>query len=220
MKGKIYIIEGTDGSGKKTQADLLFNYLINCGKKVIKQSFPNYESNSAWPVKMYLNGDLGKTANDLDAYQASTLFAVDRLCTWQKLKEFYNDGGILIFDRYVQSNMIHQAGKINDLKERDDFLNWLDKFEFETLKLPRPDIIFFLDMPPALSIQLAHNRGELKNGQKKDIHEEDENHLINAYNAGKYVANKYGWQTINCESFSGQIKSITEIHNEIIKYIV
>lgn len=218
MKGLIIVIDGTDGCGKKTQTDLLFETLKKSGKKVLKQSFPNYESNSSWPVKMYLSGELGKNANDLDAYQASSFFAVDRLCTWQKLKDFYESGGILIFDRYVQANMIHQTGKIKDKTERDKFLDWLDNFEFETLKLPRADVVLFLDMPPEFSMKLAAERSELKNGQKHDIHEEDKDHLINAYHAGKYVAEKFGYKIIPCVE-NGKIKTIEEIHNEIVDAI-
>ena len=106
---------------------------------MIRQSFPNYESESSGPVKMYLAGEFGDAKNGFDSYQGSSLYAVDRLCTMAKLKDFYKDGGIIIFDRYVQSNMIHQAGKIKDEKERDKFLEWVDDLEFEKLKLPRPE---------------------------------------------------------------------------------
>ena len=99
--GRIIVIEGTDGSGKKTQTELLYKYLKEQGENVILQSFPNYESASSAPVKMYLNGELGENANCLDAYATSALFAVDRVCTWQKLKEAYENGATIIFDRYV-----------------------------------------------------------------------------------------------------------------------
>ena len=218
MKGKIYVIEGTDGSGKKTQADMLYQYLKESGKNIIKQSFPNYDSLSAGPVKMYLGGELGENANDMDAYQASLLFATDRLCTYKKsLKTFYDNGGIIIFDRYVQSNMLHQAGKIQDVQKRDRFLNWLDNLEFNILKLPKPDKVIFLDVPPDISIKLARERADFKAGTKKDIHEQDNEHLISAYNAGKYLAKKDNWTVINCASKDKKIKSIKEIHKLIIK---
>jgi dTMP kinase len=168
---------------------------------------------------MYLGGELCKTANEMDAYQTSALFAVDRLCTYMKdLKAHYEAGGIIILDRYTQSNMLHQAGKINDINERDKFLDWLDNFEFEELKLPRADKVIFLDVPPEVSMRLAHERAELKAGTTKDIHEQDSGHLIDAYNSGKYVANKYNWDVISCVE-NDNLKTIDEIHNEIYKNI-
>lgn len=215
--GKIIVIEGTDGAGKQTQSKLLFEELKNKGYNIKIQSFPNYQSPSAAPVKMYLSGELCEKASEIDAYQASTLFAVDRFCTMKAYNQFLNDGGILILDRYVQSNMIHQAGKIKDVEKRDEFLNWLDNFEFETLKLPRPDKVLFLDMPISMSKKLANARKDLKTGEKKDIHEMDENHLRDAYEAGKYVSKKFGWTEILCVDDSKNLKSIEEIHKLILK---
>ena len=217
--GYIIVIEGTDGSGKQTQSVKLYERLKAEGHNVMRQSFPNYESNSSAPVKMYLGGELCSQASDMDAYQTSSLFAVDRLCTYMKeLKSHYEAGGVIILDRYTQSNMLHQAGKIKDIAERDKFLDWLDNFEFNELKLPRADKVIFLDVPPEVSIKLARERGELKAGTKQDIHEKDSNHLIDAYNSGKYVANKYGWTVVDCVQ-DGNLKSIEQIHNEIMKHI-
>lgn len=216
--GKIIVIEGTDGSGKQTQSKKLFERFKAEGKKVMTLSFPNYESPSSGPVKMYLSGELCKDAKEFDAYQSSVLFAVDRLCTMAKIKDFYKEEGIIILDRYVQSNMIHQAGKIKDLKKRDDFLDWLDELEFNKLKLPKADLVFFLDVPVEISKELANARAELKTKGKKDIHESDKNHLLDAYNAGKYVSKKYNWTEINCINKNGEIKTIEEIHNEIYHY--
>ena len=211
-------IEGTDGCGKQTQTEKLKEYLKEKGYDVIRQSFPNYESESSGPVKMYLSGEVGDAKNGLDSYQGSSLYAVDRLCTMAKLKDFYKDGGIIIFDRYVQSNMIHQAGKIKDEKERDKFLEWVDDFEFEKLKLPRPDLIIFLDLPLEISQRLANQRQTLKNGKAKDIHESEKSHLQDAHNAGKYVAKKYGWVVIKCDK-DGDIRSIEDIHKDIVKEV-
>lgn len=217
--GYIIVVEGTDGSGKKTQTDKLYQRLIDLGYNVRKQSFPNYESMSAAPVKMYLNGDFGDKDNCLDSYQASVLYAVDRLCTYNiDLKTFYENGGIIIFDRYVQSNMLHQACKMTDRDKADEYLNWLDNLEFDTLKLPRPDKVFFLDMPIEYSSKLAESRGEYKSNTKKDIHEQDKDHLSRAYNMGLYVSEKYNWNKINCVE-NDSIKSIDEIHTEIYNAI-
>ena len=217
--GYIIVIEGTDGSGKQTQATKLCERLKADGVNVIRASFPNYDSPSSAPVKMYLGGELCEHADEFDAYQTSTLFAVDRLCTYQRdLKAHYEEGGIIILDRYTQSNMLHQAGKIKDKAERDKFLDWLDNFEFNELKLPRADKVIFLDVPPEVSMRLARERGELKAGTKQDIHEKDNTHLIDAYNSGKYVATKYSWDVINCVE-NDKLKLIDEIHNEIMQAI-
>ncbi len=217
--GYIIVIEGTDGSGKQTQATKLYERLVAKGLKVIRQSFPNYDSPSSAPVKMYLGGELCERAEQLDAYQTSSLFAVDRLCTYMKdLKAHYDAGGIIILDRYTQSNMLHQAGKIKDIAERDKYLDWLDNFEFNELKLPRANKVIFLDVPPEVSMRLARERGELKSGTAKDIQEQDAQHLIDAYNSGKYVAQKYDWNIIDCVN-AGNIKSIEEIHELICKAI-
>ncbi|MCL2228793.1 MAG: thymidylate kinase [Firmicutes bacterium] len=215
---KFISIEGTDGSGKKTQIDLLCKYLLGQGKHVEKIAFPNYESESSGPVKMYLGGELGGSASCLDAYQASALYAVDRLCTMKKVLSKLPDDSYVIFDRYVPSNMIHQAGKIKSKKERDKFLKWVDKFEYETLKLPRPDVVFFMDVAPSVSLEIVKQRTTQKTGKKIDIHERDPKHLTDAYNAAKYVAKKFKWTTVDCVK-DGKFKSIEEIHDIIINHI-
>lgn len=215
MKGCVIVIEGTDGSGKQTQTNKLFERMLNNNLNVIKQSFPNYESPSSGPVKMYLAGELGANANSLDAYQASIFFAADRLCTFSQLKDHYDNGGIIVFDRYVSSNMVHQAGKIANISERDNYLSWLDNLEYNLCKLPRPDKVIFLDVPVEVSKRLANERADLKTGKKKDIHEEDAFHLKNAYDAGKYVAEKYGWDIVNCVNENNELKTIEEIHKEV-----
>jgi dTMP kinase len=178
------------------------------------QSFPNYESPSAAPVKMYLGGEFGKDTS-MNAYQASSLYAVDRLCTYKKdLEKFYQDNGIIIMDRYVQSNMLQQAGKIEDRQDVDKFLDWLDYLEFETLKLPRPNKVIFLDVPINVSSKLMEERGIHKTGTVKDVHEENPDHLVKAYNSGKYVSQKYNWEVIPCTK-DENMKSISEISDLI-----
>ena len=212
--GYVIVIEGTDGCGKQTQTKALYERLIAQGYNVRVQSFPNYDSPSASPVKMYLGGEFGGEKS-VDPYQASSLYAVDRLCTYLKdLKDFYEKGGIILFDRYVQSNMLHQAGKIGDRVEVDKFLAWLDELEFETLKLPRPNKVIYLDVPLEISQALARARVGLKAGTSKDIHEADEGHMRRAYESGKYVREKYGWEVINCTE-NGKMKSIEDISDNI-----
>lgn len=218
MKGKFIVIEGTDGSGKKTQAKILCEKLNEAGINCIVQSFPNYDSPACTPVKMYLNGEFGDIGC-LDAYQANSLYAVDRLCTMMCLKDHIENGGSIVFDRYVESTMLHQAALIENQEERDKFLDYVNDFEFGKLKLPKPDLVIFLDIPVEVSKKLADSRGEYKSGNKKDILEQDISHLTKAYNSGKYVANKYGWTQISCLNESGNLKSIEEISNDIFEVV-
>ena len=219
--GFIIVIEGTDGSGKKTQTQKLFERLKEDGKNVMAHAFPSYESESSGPVKMYLGGELGKTADEIDAFQASSLFAVDRFCTMKRFKEHLDNGGILLLDRYIQANMVHQAGKAKTEKEREEILKFIEDFEFNVLKLPRADLVFFLDVPVEISKRLANERTDLKTGKKQDIHEADQSHLENAYKSAKIVAKKYGWHTIDCTDEQKNILPIDVIaniiYNEAIK---
>ena len=218
MKGTIIAIEGTDGSGKHTQQQLLSQGLKNHGLAVFDQSFPNYDSGSAAPVKMYLSGEFGDKANCLDAYQASVLYAVDRLCTYKKtIESHYENGEIILFDRYVQSNFIHQCSKIDDFDKKMDFLRWEEELEYKTLKIPRPDLVFFIEMPIEKSLELAKARGEYKTGEKKDIHEEDAEYMKKSYQNGLYLAKRLGWQIIHCVDDNGNLKSIDEIYEEIMQ---
>jgi len=127
---------------------------------------------------------------------------------------------VILFDRYTQSNMIHQASKIRDEHKIDEFLIWLEKLEFGVMKLPRPDKIIFLDVPVELSFKITSAREQMKIGEawSYDIHERDKRHLVDSYLAGKYVADKQGWEVINCAT-GGELKSIDEIH-ELIKKAV
>lgn len=218
--GYIIVITGTDGSGKQTQTEKLFTRLKSEGYNIIKQDFPNYSSSSCAPVKMYLSGEFGESDMSLDAYQASSLFSIDRLCTYNKtLRDHYEQGGIIIFDRYVESNMLHQAGKIADIEARDQFLDWLDDFEFGKLKLPRADKIIFLDVPVDISLSLARAREGLKNQSEKDIHENNTEHMYKAYESGKYVCNKYNWETIDCVK-NGEMRTIDDIAEEIYNRVI
>lgn len=144
-KGKLIIIEAGDGSGKATQTQKLYEHLQADGYKVHKVEFPDYEADSSMLVRMYLNGDFGQHVDDVNAFAASTFFAVDRYASYRmKWKKYYEAGDIILADRYTTSNMVHQAVKITDSAERDAFLDWLWDYEFNKLALPVPDkVVFF-----------------------------------------------------------------------------
>lgn len=213
----IIVIEGTDGSGKQTQTQMLFNYLKETGKNVKTQSFPNYDSDSSFFVKKYLRGELGDL-NTLTPKQCSSFYAIDRMLTMNAYTDFLNSGGILLLDRYVTSNMLHQASKIDDEVERNKFLNWLEVFEYEDLNLPKPDITFFLDLKPEISKKLREERGALKVGGEKDIHEANAEYMKNCYERGMKIAREKGWEIIKCYE-NDKILTIEEIHNKIKKVL-
>lgn len=212
----IITIEGTDGSGKATQSKMLFEYLTSLGKKCKLMSFPNYGSEAGRLVQMYLGGEFGADANCLNAYQASSIFAVDRLFAMKKIN--VDEFDYIILDRYTPSNMIHQACKIENSIERDKCLNWLFDFEYNKLELPKPDKVVFLNMPIDVSLKLAAGRKTLKNGQKQDIHENNQAYMHHAYDCAKYVAKKYDWNIIDCCD-NNKVLSVEEIHNKILKAI-
>ncbi len=159
-----------DGSGKATQTDLLYQALQKQDKPVRKVSFPNYESPSSSLIKMYLNGEFGSDPQSVNAFATSVFFAVDRFASFRKdWQPFYENGGIIIADRYVTSNLVHQAGKIAEAAEKERYIHWLSDLEYNIFGLPRPDCVIFLDMPPAYSLRLRQQRNALKQGTWRRI---------------------------------------------------
>ncbi|MEG1989900.1 MAG: thymidylate kinase [Clostridia bacterium] len=218
---KIFVIEGTDGCGKQTQTEKLYNKLIEENIKCFKTSFPNYDSLSSGPAREYLNGNISTNANAISAKAASSFYAVDRYITYKKdIEKFYLDNEtIILFDRYVSSNLLHQGGKVlsvtNDYAKLNEFATWDYNLEHNDLELPKPTIIFFLYVPIQYTLELMKNReNKITHKGKKDIHESDINHLTNATNAGYYLAKKLGWHIIECVK-DNKLRSIEDIHNEI-----
>ena len=218
--GKLFVIDGTDGSGKQTQLGELKKRLDKEKVDYRVVSFPNYDSKTSTLVKMYLSGEFGTNSKEISPYIASTFYAADRYATYQtELKEYYENGGLILADRYTTSNMIHQAGKIQDREERDKFLKWLWDFEFNLYRLPIPTEVFFLNMPVEKSLELIANRdNKFTHNSKKDIHESDKNHLIDAYSAACDVAKDYNWYEVKCVK-EDKIRTIEDIHEEIYNEI-
>lgn len=215
--GILIAIEGVDGSGKETQSELLARNLKQDGQDIVKIAFPDYESRSSVLVKMYLLGEFSQDPKDVTAYQASTFFAADRYASWMtgQWKAHYQKGGIVLADRYTTANMVHQAGKIRDLAERDRFLEWLYDFEFRLYGIPVPDLVFFLDVPPRIQQQIVAARAnKITGGAKQDIHESSPDHLAESYEAARYVAQKYGWVRIQCVR-DDRMRTIEDIGDEI-----
>lgn len=211
-------IEGTDGSGKLTQSRLLCEYLNKTNRSSILHSFPTYFSPSSAPIKMYLGGEFGDNVDCLDAYQASTLYAVDRMCTMKKYT-FTNPNDIIILDRYTPSNLIHQASKIRSKTKREKCIRWIENFEYNTLKCPVPNIVIFLAMPTSASYVFASKRGDLKAGTKKDIHESDLEYLDKCYTIGMEIAKQKNWHIVDCVDKNNNVKNIEEVQKEIVEIV-
>lgn len=214
--GKLFVIDGTDGSGKQTQFEKLKERLSKDGVDYKTVSFPNYDSPSSSLVKMYLSGEFGTNAQEISPYIASTFYAADRYATFQTgYKKYYEDGGIILADRYTTANMVHQAGKIKDKEERDKFLKWLWDFEFKLYGLPIPTEVFFLNMPTEKALELMKDRkNKFDENAKKDIHESNETHMRDAYEAACDVAKDYNWFEIKCMK-DNKLRTIEDIHEEI-----
>jgi dTMP kinase len=213
MKGKLIVIEGLDGSGKATQTKLLCESLRSKGINVRKVSFPDYSSDSSALVKMYLNGEFGTNANDVNAYAASSFYAVDRYASYKKdWGGFYESGGLVIADRYTTSNAIHQCSKLPD-NEWDRYIQWLFDFEYRLLGLPEPAAVLFLKADVDIEQRLMSDR---YNGDedKKDIHEKDLNYLKRSQAAAIYCAEKLGWSVIECLK-NENMRSIDDIHSQV-----
>lgn len=219
--GILIAIDGVDASGKQTQTELLAKRLLELGKKIRRISFPMYDNPSSTLVKQYLAGEFGKKPEDVNAYAASMLFAADRFSTFRTdWGKDYNEDTIIIADRYVSSNMIHQAGKIEQNEEKEKFLMWLYDLEFEKLLLPKPDITFFLDMPVEYGAELMKSRNNKITGEeKKDIHESDIEYLTKSYDNAMDVAKRFGWEKIFCVK-DGKVREVIDINNEILSKVM
>ena len=209
-------IEGTDGCGKQTQTKKLFEYLSRKNLIVKTLSFPNYKSVSSGPVKMYLNGELSETVEGLNAYQASILYATDRLCTMKSQNKFLSKADVIILDRYTGSNLLHQACKIKDLNERTKFINWINDFEFNILELPKPNLVFFLDMPFDFTVYISQHRKHNKCGLQTDIHEQNLEYLKYVNETSVMLAENQNWQVVHCDNGT-RIKTVENIHKEIVE---
>ena len=214
MNGKLIVIEGLDGSGKTTQLNLLVNKLKQKNIKNIKQiKLPDYDSDSSSLVKMYLSGEFGKSPEDVNAYAASAFYAVDRFANYKtKWKADYENGTLIIADRYTTSNAYHQATKLPE-NEWENYFKWLSDFEYNKLGIPEPDMVIYLDMPIEISQKMMTSR---YNGDenKKDIHEANIDYLLHCRKAAKAAADQFGWNVIDCAD-GDKPKSIESIGDEI-----
>ena len=215
--GKLIVIEGTDGSGKSTQFRLLTERVAAEGRSFQKLVFPQYQEESSALIRMYLQGQFGSSPSDVNAYAASTFFAVDRYASYKKVwGSWYENGGLILSDRYTTSNAVHQASKEPEEK-RQEFLRWLYELEYDKLGLPRPDLTIYLDVPTDFTEKMMRRR-EADTNTTADIHEQDLDYLATCRKMGKTAAQFYGWTVIDCVR-DGKMRSIEDIHEEICSHV-
>ena len=215
--GKLIVIEGTDGSGKSTQFRLLTQRLENENITFQKLVFPQYAEPSSALIRMYLGGEFGSKPTDVNAYAASTFYAVDRYASYKKVwGNWYENGGLVVSDRYTTSNAVHQASK-EPAERQHAFLKWLYELEYDRLGLPRPDLTIYLDVPTDFTEQLMRRR-EADTNTTADIHEQDLEYLSTCRRTGKAAAEYYGWTVIRCVK-DGAMRSIEDIHEEIYRHV-
>jgi dTMP kinase len=215
MSGKLIVIEGTDGSGKATQSKQLLHRFEEKGILTAYVDFPQYGEKSAGLVENYLNGKYG-SASEVDPKLASMFYALDRFDASFGIRKALSEGRIVVSNRYVSANMGHQAGKIKDPVKRKEFLGWLEDLEYNFFKIPKPNLTILLFVPYVVAQKLVENKGhrEYIGSKKKDIHEADEQHLLDAEQAYLEVAKSYGWNVIDCTK-DGKILSIDEISAKV-----
>ena len=213
MKGKLIVFEGTDGSGKATQAHMMAQRLKEKGIVFREIDFPRYGNPFAEPARLYLAGVLGDHPSDVNAYAASTMFAVDRFASYKEdWGKDYENGAVILANRYTTSNAVHQASKLTP-EERDEYITWLFDLEYRYLGLPVPDLVVYLDMPTDISESMLRHR-EATTGTAADIHERDDDYLRQCRSCAHEIAEKQNWKRISCAR-KGRVRTVEDIHQEV-----
>lgn len=213
-KGRLIVLEGTDGSGKSTQFARLCQRAQEEGIAFQRLVFPQYQEESSALLRMYLRGEFGAHPEDVNAYAASSFYAVDRYASWKKVWQgWYEAGGLVLADRYTTSNAVHQGGKVPP-GEQEEFFRWLFDFEYRRLGLPEPDLVLYLDMPTEQAVTMLRQREAVTHTQG-DIHETDTAYLAQCRRTALAAAEVCGWRRVPCLDETGQLRGIEAIHREI-----
>lgn len=214
MAGKLIVLEGTDGSGKSTQFRRLCQRMEAEGEQFHRIVFPRYQEESSALIRLYLNGAFGTHPEDVNAYAASSFYAVDRYASYvQDWGAAYQAGEIILADRYTTSNAVHQGSKVPE-GERERFFRWLYEYEYDRLGLPAPDLVCYLDMPTDCAVSLLRAR-ETATKTHADIHELDDSYLAHCRSCAREAAQVLGWQRISCVDSQGRLRTVEEIHQDV-----
>lgn len=217
-EGKLIVIEGAcDGIGKSTQYSMLVSRLENDGIKIANHHFPSYGTYHGVAVEKYLKGEYGQPS-ELSPYFINNLYALDRAITWHtNLKKLYNEGKIVLLDRYTTSSLIYQSALIEDIEEKKKFINYVIDFEYNKMGIKEPDNVIFLTAPFDLVTELRKSRKQ-NEGVTNDIHERDLTFMKKVYESAIFIADYLSWDKIECNN-GNQMKSIEDIHEEIYNLV-
>ena len=216
--GKLIVLEGIDGSGKSAQYRRLCARMENDGIAYNHIVFPRYDKESSALIRMYLSGQFGENPGDVNAYAASTFYAVDRYASYRTdWGELYEKGGIILSDRYTTSNAVHQGSKLPD-DQLPAFFDWLQDLEYEKLGLPKPDLVIYLDVDLETSLARMRRRQQ-KTHTSADIHEKDKDYLSRCLHTAEMAAEHYGWTRIPFLK-DGKERDVDEKNREIYSILL
>ena len=212
--GKLIVLEGIDGSGKSSQYARVCSRLKEDGIEYRHIVFPRYDKESCALVRLYLNGGFGTDPDAVNAYTASTFFAVDRFASFRDdWGEAYNQGSLILSDRYTTSNAVHQGSKLPE-ELLPEYFGWLSDLEYNRMQLPKPDLVLYLELPIEVSCRLLEKR-YAGDDSKKDLHERDSAYLRACHETASFAARRLGWQVVHCGDGTEGIRTPEEIANEI-----
>ena len=214
--GRLIVMEGIDGSGKRTQLDLLGNRLIAGGNRVYSTGFPQYDSWFGKMVGQFLNGELGPL-EAVDPHFTALLYAGDRFEAKPKIEAALNEGKIVLIDRYIGSNLAHQAARA-PAEKRAEFRKWIEHLEYDIYDLPREDLILYLRVPPSEAQKLvAHKAARSYTSAKRDLQEASLHHLQDAADMYDLLSRSAPWTTIECfDSKRHAMREVKEIAQEVL----
>jgi len=216
-RGKLIVLEGIDGSGKSTQYRMLCEKLRRDGIDYNHIVFPRYDKESSALIRLYLNGAFGSHPDDVNAYTASTFYAVDRFASYRDdWGALYQNGGLIVSDRYTTSNAVHQGCKLSD-EELPAFFAWLSDLEYDKMGLPKPDLVVYLDVDIETSLRRMRTR-EQQTHTRADIHEQDTDYLRRCLRTAERAAEFYGWSRIACRR-DGAERTAEEKNEELYRLI-
>ncbi len=208
MTGIIITIEGSDGSGKKTQTKNIVELAKSKGYLIETKSFPQDDKFWGKLVRYHLSGAVGDL-DSIDPKDSSRLYAFDRLSAQEEIKQWLAEDKNIILDRYMESNFGHQGGKFKKLQERVDMIGWIYDLEVNQLKIKPSDYIVYLDLPVEWSQEAMK-----KEGRKKDIHESNVEYLVRVQDTYRMLCkSNEDWIKIDCLKRSERIpeKELTEV---------
>jgi len=215
--GKLIVLEGIDGSGKSSQYRRICARMEQDGIDYNHIVFPRYEQESSALIRMYLAGEFGSHPDDVNAYAASTFYAVDRYAAYRTdWGEIYKRGGLILSDRYTTSNAVHQGSKLSD-EELPGFFAWLSDLEYGKMGLPKPDLVIYLDVDLETSLARMRRR-EVRHHTHADIHEKDTRYLERCLHTAERAAEYYGWTRIPYLK-DGKERELMEKNDEIYRII-